>query len=72
METLIEHSTEFDNLFREIGEREQSETDMETTYGRIKLYLEHAPALIYGKGSSHIWIKSKDDRETRLCIITKA
>ena len=45
---------------------------METTYGRIKLYLEQTPDLIYGRGSNHIWIKSKDDRETRLCIITKA
>ena len=69
MEILIEHSTEFDDLFREIGEREQAETDMENTYGRMKLYLKQTPALIYGRGSSHIWIKSKEDKDTRLCII---
>ncbi len=69
METLIEHSTRFDDLFREIGKREQSETDMETTYGRIKLCLKETPDLIYGRGSNHIWIKSKEDREKRLCII---
>jgi hypothetical protein len=43
METLIEHSTEFDDLLSEIGEREQAETDMETTYGRMKLYLKQTP-----------------------------
>ena len=69
METLIEHSTGFDDLFREIGEREQSETDMETTYRRIKLYLKETPDLIYGRGSNHVWIKSKEDKDTRLCII---
>ena len=72
METVIEHSTEFDDLLSEIGEREQAETDMETTYGRMKLYLKQTPALIYGRGSNHIWIKSKEDMEKRLCIITKA
>ena len=71
METLIEHSTEFDDLFREIGKREQAETDIETTYGRMKTYREKIPGMIYGRGSNHIWIKLKEDRETRLYIITK-